>query len=137
MEGDLTSGSELAGMTPRAVHTIFDTLVASKVEYSVKVRAELSIPAVEALTCVTCSQVSALEIYNEDMFDLLSKDAVGDKKVAPSAANGNNASGAGGAAGKSQLQMFVNNGKGVQVMGLEEHIVARSGFRAVGDFNTQ
>lgn len=60
MEGELTSdvNSEMAGVIPRAVNTIFEDLHARETEYSVK--------------------VSFLELYNEELSDLLADD--NDKK---------------------------------------------------------
>ena len=56
MEGELTSdiGSKHAGVIPRSVHTIFDVLENQSLEYSVK--------------------VSFLELYNEELTDLLADD---------------------------------------------------------------
>ncbi|GMF09458.1 unnamed protein product [Phytophthora lilii] len=59
MQGDLTPGSETAGIIPRSVRCIFDALEASKEEFSVR--------------------VSFLQLYNEELKDLLDPDT--DKKL--------------------------------------------------------
>ena len=87
MEGELTSdvNSRHAGVIPRAVHTIFDSLERSQVESSVK--------------------VSFLEIYNEELSDLLADDVE--------------------AAERTELRIFedVAGKKGMAVHGLEEVLV--------------
>jgi kinesin family protein 11 len=59
MEGELTSdsSSKHAGVIPRSIHTIFDVLENQSLEYSVK--------------------VSFLELYNEELTDLLAEDEGG------------------------------------------------------------
>ncbi|CAH0475685.1 unnamed protein product [Peronospora belbahrii] len=59
MQGDLSRGSETAGIIPRSVQCIFDTLKASDEEFSVR--------------------VSFLQLYNEELKDLLDPDT--DKKL--------------------------------------------------------
>ncbi|KAG1688313.1 hypothetical protein DVH05_003746 [Phytophthora capsici] len=59
MQGDLSPGSETAGIIPRSVRYIFDALEASGEEFSVR--------------------VSFLQLYNEELKDLLDPDA--DKKL--------------------------------------------------------
>ena len=59
MEGELTSasGSKHAGVIPRSIHSIFDVLEHQSLEYSVK--------------------VSFLELYNEELTDLLAEEESG------------------------------------------------------------
>ncbi|KAI9989268.1 hypothetical protein PInf_019429 [Phytophthora infestans] len=59
MQGDLSPGSESAGIIPRSVHCIFDALEARGEEFSVR--------------------VSFLQLYNEELKDLLDPDT--DKKL--------------------------------------------------------
>ncbi|KAE9127203.1 Kinesin-like protein [Phytophthora fragariae] len=59
MQGDLSPSSEMAGIIPRSVRCIFDALEASGEEFSVR--------------------VSFLQLYNEELKDLLDPDA--DKKL--------------------------------------------------------
>uniref|UniRef100_M4BTC5 Kinesin-like protein n=1 Tax=Hyaloperonospora arabidopsidis (strain Emoy2) TaxID=559515 RepID=M4BTC5_HYAAE len=59
MQGDLTPGSETAGIIPRSVQCIFDALEANGEEFSVR--------------------VSFLQLYNEELKDLLDPDT--DKKL--------------------------------------------------------
>ncbi|GMF24971.1 unnamed protein product [Phytophthora fragariaefolia] len=59
MQGDLSPGSETAGIIPRSVRCIFDALEAGGEEFSVR--------------------VSFLQLYNEELKDLLDPDA--DKKL--------------------------------------------------------
>ncbi|KAL7681113.1 putative kinesin-like protein [Plasmopara halstedii] len=59
MQGDLYPTSETAGIIPRSVHYIFDSLEASREEFSVR--------------------VSFLQLYNEELKDLLDPDT--DKKL--------------------------------------------------------
>ncbi|CAI5703086.1 unnamed protein product [Peronospora effusa] len=59
MQGDLSPDSDMAGIIPRSVHCIFDALEASEEEFSVR--------------------VSFLQLYNEELKDLLDPDT--DKKL--------------------------------------------------------
>ncbi|CAI5719651.1 unnamed protein product [Peronospora destructor] len=59
MEGDLSPESDMAGIIPRSIHCIFDALEASEEEFSVR--------------------VSFLQLYNEELKDLLDPDT--DKKL--------------------------------------------------------
>ena len=101
MEGELTSNmaSKHAGVIPRSVHTIFDVLEHQALEYSVK--------------------VSFLELYNEELTDLLAEEESG--------------AGGGGGAGMSdeahkELRIFedTTGKRGMLVNNLEEVIVTSS-----------
>ena len=105
MEGELTSNvaSKHAGVIPRSVHTIFDVLENQSLEYSVK--------------------VSFLELYNEELTDLLAEEEGG--------VGGGSAPSAGmvdDGGGHKELRIFedTTGKRGMLVNNLEEVIVTSS-----------
>ena len=95
MEGELTNTKNY-GILPRAITSIFEKLDASAADYTVR--------------------VSYLEIYQENLEDLLAGAASG-----AAGAGSSSSSGGGGAAGKGKgLRLMDDAKKGVVVLGLEE-----------------
>jgi kinesin family protein 11 len=117
MEGELAATvTPNSGVIPRAVHSIFESLAANNFEdYSVK--------------------VSFLELYNEELADLLaeyeerpasSSSMSGGSSNSSSAAGMNGSAGAGSDNGPKELRIFEDPSgkKGMQVLNLEEVIVS-------------
>ncbi|KAL6070961.1 kinesin-like protein KIN-5D [Balamuthia mandrillaris] len=92
------SGSE-AGVIPRAIHQIFDSLEVSAVDYSVR--------------------VSFLELYNEELFDLLAPDSLTGAEEGGNGGGGyNNSLNNGGK--QANLRIFDDATRGITVSPLEE-----------------
>lgn len=108
MQGDLTptilgAPSSEAGIVPRTLHRLFSLLEASRSEYSVK--------------------ISFVELYNEEIRDLLVADA-STHNAAPGATSFGGVGSAGAIPGGLKIYDDPNpRGRGVVIQGLEECLV--------------